>query len=111
EYQEQQRELVETIKAHPAELKQVVALLAQVAKLTAEPEDSPVVERLAEEIGRLYRENVLLAGLAELVLAPEFTPDMWNELMDRAGGGPLAPAHRRLIALVTRQLSAASTIE
>ncbi len=100
-YRERIRDVVQYIAAQPEQYKQVFALEERYAALANEPEDSPEVERLAEDYARCS-ELGLLQGLFS-TNNPLGNRALENAMIDLAET-MVSPAQRRFLEELSRKL-------
>jgi DNA-binding transcriptional MerR regulator len=105
-YRETLRNAVQHIAAQPEQYKQLFALEERFAALANEPEDSPEVERLAEDYarsGELSQFHATFSTAASLG-----SRQLENAMIDLAAT-MVSPAQRRFFEELTRKLASAKT--
>lgn len=101
EYQEQQRELVQDLVAHPAARVQLANLITRIGALTVA--DGAEMETLAAEIVRLRTENPILAKMMAYCEQAEWPyAEVLGQIL--TGAEELAPPQRKLFEIVGRKI-------
>jgi DNA-binding transcriptional MerR regulator len=104
-YREAIKEVVQQIAAQPEQYRQLFALEERFAALANEPEDSPEVERLAEEYARWGELGLLQSTFP--TTSHLGSRQLENALVDLAAT-MLPPAQRRFFEVLSRKLASAS---
>lgn len=104
EYRQQQRDLVESMAAHPEARMQVTSVMTRVARLATLPAEGADLAELADEIVRLRAQNPILARMLSFSDRPDQDD---TELLEQilTGTAELSPAQRRLFELVEERLA------
>ncbi len=105
-YREAIKEAIQQIAAQPEQYRQLFALEERFAALANEPEDSPKVEKLAEEYARCCGELGLLHPMFPTI-SHLGSRQLGNALLDLAAT-MVSPAQRRFFAVLSSKLTAAS---
>jgi DNA-binding transcriptional MerR regulator len=101
EYQEQQRELVQDLVAHPAARIQLTNLITRIGALTQA--DASELEPLADEIVRLRTENPILAKMMAYCEQADWPyAEVLGQIL--TGAEELAPPQRKLFEIVGRKI-------
>ncbi len=100
-YRERIRDVVQYIAAQPEQYKQLFALEERYAALANEPEDSPEVERLAEDYARSSELSQLQATFS--TMASLGSSQLENAMIDLAET-MVSPAQRRFLEKLSRKL-------
>ncbi len=100
-YRERIRDVVQYIAAQPEQYKQLFALEERYAALANEPEDSPEVERLAEDYARSSELSQLQATFS--TMASLGSSQLENAMIDLAET-MVSPAQRRFLEELSRKL-------
>ena len=102
EVQTQMREAIQRFAGYPEQFKQLVPFAEQIAALASAPEDSPEIERLAQQVARSEFGQMLQVVAAEAGSSPE-SPlgDVLGEVLLSA----YSPAQQQFLARLRRLLS------
>lgn len=100
EYQQQQREMVQSIAAHPEARQQMASLITRISALANAPSEAEGLEAIAAEIVRLRTQNPVLAQMMGRTghRMETVTPELLAQIL--TGATALSPAQRRLFDLV-----------
>lgn len=104
-YREAIKEVIQQIAAQPEQYRQLFALEERFAALANEPEDSPEVEKLAEEYARCSELGLLQPTFP--TISHLGSRQLENALLDLAAT-MLPPAQRRFFEVLSRKLTSTS---
>jgi DNA-binding transcriptional MerR regulator len=99
------KEIVQGIAAQPEHYTQLFALEERFAALANEPENSPAVERLAEDYARCNELGMLQSTLA--LSKPLGSPQIGSAIVDLTAT-MVSPAQRRFLEELSRRLTSSS---
>ncbi|MBE0448006.1 MAG: hypothetical protein IBX64_07920 [Actinobacteria bacterium] len=96
-YQDSIKKAAQKFAAHPDQFQQLVAIEERIAALAGAPEDSAVIEQLAQEFARTFKDIPWLADIREQQPEPN---NPVERVMEEMLLSSLSPAHEKFFALL-----------